>query len=275
MNTAEYVDQQIQVIKGSGIPLSEAAWQAALLCVGWPYIYGERGKNYCTPAVRRAVWAKHSAEQPKLKEQCKNVEGTGSCSGCKWYPQNKRVRCFDCRGFTYWILLQIYGWELMGGGCTSQWNNEDNWKAKGNVSDGIPQDTIVCLFYWKKDKSGRRTSTVAHTGLYFNGETCECSAGVQYKKQLDPKWEMWGIPACVDSVVPPAPSPTPEPVPDGYAIVTGKNVALREGPSTSCKVIVRVPTGTTVKISEPPEDWEYIEHGGNKGYMMKKFLKER
>lgn len=211
MNTAEFVDQQIQVIKGSGIPLSEAAWKAALLCVGWPYIYGERGKNYCTPAVRRAVWAKHSAEQPKLKEQCKNFEGTGSCSGCKWYPQNKRVRCFDCRGFTYWILLQIFGWELMGGGCTSQWNNEDNWKEKGNVADGIPQDVIVCLFYYKKDKNGKRTSTLAHTGLYFNGETCECSSGVQHNSALDKKWEVWGIPACVDGDVP-VPVP-PEPVP--------------------------------------------------------------
>jgi hypothetical protein len=210
MNTAEYVDQQIQVIKGSGIPLSEAAWQAALLCVGWPYIYGERGKNYCTPSVRRAVWAKHSAEQPKLKEQCKNFDGTGSCSGCKWYPQNKRVRCFDCRGFTYWILLQIFGWELIGGGCTSQWNNEANWKAKGNVADGIPQDVIVCLFYYKKDKNGKRTSTLAHTGLYFNGETCECSSGVQHKSALDKKWEVWGIPACVTGDVPVPVPPDPD-----------------------------------------------------------------
>ena len=221
MNSAEYVDNQIQVIKSSGIPLSEAAWQAARLCVGWPYIYGERGKNYCTPAVRRAVWAKHSADQPKLKEQCKNFEGAGNCSGCKWYPQNKRVRCFDCRGFTYWILLQIFGWELMGGGCTGQWNNKDNWKAKGNVADGIPQNVIVCLFYYKKDKAGKRTSTLAHTGLYYNGETCECSSGVQHKSALDKKWEVWGVPACVDGDVP-TPTPSPTPMPD-------KKPTLRKG----------------------------------------------
>ncbi len=210
MNSAEYVDQKIAELKAGGIPLSEAAWEAALLCVGWPYIYGERGKNYCTPSVRRAVWAKHSAEQPKLKEQCKNFEGAGSCSGCKWYPQNKRVRCFDCRGFTYWILLQIFGWELIGGGCTSQWNNEANWKAKGNVADGIPQDVIVCLFYYKKDKNGKRTSTLAHTGLYFNGETCECSSGVQHKSALDKKWEVWGIPACVTGDIPAPVPPDPD-----------------------------------------------------------------
>ena len=44
MNNAEYVDQQIQKLKNSGIPLSEAAWQAALLCVGW-FVRICRGKK--------------------------------------------------------------------------------------------------------------------------------------------------------------------------------------------------------------------------------------
>ena len=34
MNSAEYVDQQIKIMKSGGIPLSSAAWQAALLCIG-------------------------------------------------------------------------------------------------------------------------------------------------------------------------------------------------------------------------------------------------
>ena len=96
----------------------------------------------------------------------------------------------------------------MGAGCTSQWNNEDNWKAKGEVADGIPQDVIVCLFYYKKDKQGKRTKTLEHTGLYYNGQTCECSNGVQHFTKLNKKWEVWGVPACVD-VVPPTPTPTP------------------------------------------------------------------
>ena len=68
---------------------------------------------------------------------------------------------------------------------------------------------IVCLFYYKKDKNGRRTKTLEHTGLYFNGETCECSAGVQHSTKLHKKWDVWGVPACVQGDIP-TPIP-PEP----------------------------------------------------------------
>lgn len=201
MNSAEYVGKYIEQLKGSGIPLSEAAWKAALACVGWPYVFGARGQ-YCTPANRRA---RYSDDHPAIKTSCKNYNGSGSagCSGCKWYPNDRLVRMYDCRGFTYWILLQIFGWELKGAGCTSQWNDANNWKAKGSVSDGIPQDVIVCLFY--EDK--KNPKVMAHTGLYYNGETCECSNGVQHSKSLNKKWTKWGVPACVSGDIP---TPTPQ-----------------------------------------------------------------
>ena len=222
MNTAAYVDEQIAILKTSGIPLSDAAWQAALLTVGWPYVFGDRG-CYCTPANRRAAYNRTAEGKNKdnIKAKCKNFDGSGACSGCKWLPEGQKVREFDCRGFTYWILLQVFGWKLMGAGCTSQWNNESNWKAKGEIKDGIPQNVIVCVFYYKKDKNGKRTKTLEHTGLYYNGETVECSNGVQHSTTLNKKWEVWGIPACVDGVVPP-PSPTPTPTPE-------KRPTLRRG----------------------------------------------
>jgi hypothetical protein len=166
------VDQKIAELKAGGIPLSEAAWEAALACVGWPYTFGARGKK---------------------------VEKDGIT-----------VRTFDCRGFTYWILLQIFGWELMGAGCTSQWNDEKNWREKGTVEGGIPENTIVCLFYYKKNDKGQRTSTLEHTGFYYNGETCECSKGVQHSKSLNKKWEVWGVPACVTGDVPVPVPPDPD-----------------------------------------------------------------
>ncbi len=172
MNSAAYVDRKIAELKSSGIPLSEAAWEAAKLCVGWPYTYGARGKT---------------------------VEKDGIT-----------VRTFDCRGFTYWILLMIFGWELMGTGCTSQWNDDKNWREKGTVDGGIPEDTIVCMFYYKKNDKGQRTSTLEHTGFYYNGETCECSKGVQYSKSLNKKWEVWGVPACVTGDVPVPVPPDPD-----------------------------------------------------------------
>ena len=212
MNTAEYVEKQVDAMKTGGIPLSTVAWETALLCVGWAYVFGDRGQ-YCTPANRRAAYNRTAEGKNKdnIKSKCKNFDGSGSCSGCKWYPDGKRTRDFDCRGFTYWVLLQVYGWKLMGAGCTSQWNNESNWKAKGEISDGIPQDVIVCLFYYKKDKNGKRTKTLEHTGLYYNGETVECSNGVQHGKTLNKKWEVWAVPKCVDEGVVPVPVPVTKP----------------------------------------------------------------
>lgn len=209
MNTAALVDEKIAALKASGIPKQDAAWQASLLCIGWPYIFGDRGQ-YCTPAQRRNVYNAHP-DQEGLVSKCKalSLDGekaviTGSCGGCKWYPGGQRVRSYDCRGFTYWVLLQIYGWELMGGGCTQQWNNENNWKAKGTI-DSLPEDTLVCLFYRKKENP----ATIQHTGFYYKGETIECSNGVQHFTKLDKKWEMWGMPACIEGD---APEPGPEPV---------------------------------------------------------------
>ena len=135
MNSADYVDNLIVDLKNHGIPLSDVAWQAACACVGWPYLFGARGGKTTKNGIT--------------------------------------VRQFDCRGFTYWILLKVYEWKLMGAGCTTQWNNESNWKAKGKVSDGIPKDTLVCLFYSKDNKE----KTWEHTGFGYRGETCECSKG--------------------------------------------------------------------------------------------------
>ena len=66
-----------------------------------------------------------------------------------------------------------------------------------------------------------------------------------------------------------------EPVPEGYAVVTAKKVALRTAPTTQASVILRVNIGEKVKIeTPPPSDWEYVSYKGKTGYMMKQFLEE-
>ena len=200
MNSAEYVDNQIKVLKNTYSKMDYVAWLVALLCVGWAYVFGARGQ-YCTPSNRRA---RYSEDHPTIKTKCQNFDGQGSCSGCKWYPNGKRTRFFDCRGFTYWILLQVYNWELKGAGATSQWNTESNWKAKGKISEGFPKDTLVCLFYSKDNKE----KVWEHTGFGYNEETCECSNGVQHFTTRNKKWTHWAIPACVGGDVPPTPTPT-------------------------------------------------------------------
>lgn len=215
MKTAKQVDELIAKLKNSGIPLSDAAWQSALACVGWPYIFGDRGQ-YCTPAHRRAAYNSKGAEHPTIKTKCKNFEGTGSCSGCTFYPGGQ-TRANDCRGFTYWILLQIYGWKLMGAGATSQWNTESNWTAKGTI-DTMPENTLCCLF----KANGK---TMEHTGFGLNNETVECSNGVQYSKTRNKKWTHWGVPACVNDTVP-TPAPDPD---DGFPANTGWRPTIRRG----------------------------------------------
>ena len=191
MKTAKQAEAYIAELKTLGIPMAEAAWKAALACVGWPYIFGDRGE-YCTPAHRRAAYNSKGGEHPTIKTKCKNFQGTGSCSGCGFYPGGV-TRAFDCRGFTYWILLQIYGWKLMGAGATSQWNTESNWKAKGEIGN-MPKDTLCCLFVAKG-------KTMEHTGFGLNNETVECSAGVQHFTNRKAKWTHWAVPACVEGTI--------------------------------------------------------------------------
>lgn len=200
MNSANHVDEQIKQLKAGGIPLADAAWKVAMLTVGWPYVFAARGQ-YCTPTNRRASYR---ADHPTIKSKCKNYKGKGSCSGCKWYPGGEKVRFFDCRGYTYWILLKIYDWKLQGAGATSQWNTASNWSAKGTI-DTVPADQLVCLF----QKSKIKKASMAHTGLGYKGQTVECSSGVQHSKTINKKWTHWALPKCVDR----EPAPDPPPVP--------------------------------------------------------------
>ena len=217
MNSAKYVSGKLEEMKQSGEPLQSVAWQLGLLCVGWAYVFGARGE-YCTPAERRA---RYSDAHPTIKTKCKNYAGTGSCAGCKWYPGGERTRFFDCRGFTYWVLLQTYGWKLMGAGATSQWNTASNWKAKGEIAT-MPANKLACLFVQKG-------KTMEHTGFGLNGETIECSNGVQHVSTRNKKWTHWAVPACVeDSPAPIPPDPEPEPTPDPHP---DQKPTLRRGSS--------------------------------------------
>ena len=64
-------------------------------------------------------------------------------------------------------------------------------------------------------------------------------------------------------------------MPEGYAIVTGKRVALRKDPSKSSAIIMRIDTGEKVKLEDPPPlEWDYVSYNGKTGWMMKEFLRE-
>lgn len=188
MNTVKDVDTLIEQVKQDGIPLSDAAWQVACACVGYPYVFGAWGEE-CTPNNRKR---RIREDHPTIVSKCQVLSGRSNvCVGCQW---DLPVRMFDCRGFTDWILKQ-FEIDLKGEGATSQWNTESNWKAKGEVSSGVPDNVLVCLFVKKGSK-------MEHTGFGYKGETCECSNGVQHFMKRNKKWTHWAIPMGIDGDIP-------------------------------------------------------------------------
>lgn len=196
MQNAKQVDELVAKLKAEGKDKAAIAWETALACVGWPYVFGARGE-YCTVQNRHRFY---SDAHPTIRTKCPGYD-TGSCSGCKWYPKSERVRMFDCRGFTYWVLKQV-GIACNGAGATSQWNTEANWARKGTVAEGLPPDTLVCLFV----ANGK---TMEHTGFGLNNETVECSSGVQHYNSRAKKWTHWAVPAGLYGEIP---KPEPPPV---------------------------------------------------------------
>jgi len=197
MYSAAYVQEQINRLKQFYNP-DEAVAAAAELCLGWAYVFGARGE-YCDPSNRRS---RARDDHPTIKSKCRNFNGKdsvpGKCVGCKWFlgdanaDQSKhegRTRFFDCRGFTYWVLLQICGWKLKGAGATSQWNTGENWSEKGLIKD-MPDR--VCIVF------KRAGNVMEHTGIHVGGgKIIHCSNGVQTGKVTDRGWTHYAVPVCL------------------------------------------------------------------------------
>ena len=204
MNSAEAVDRKIAAWKNKGLTKAEMAAKIAEACLGWPYIFGARGQ-LCTPAFRKQrANATGGAEGNEILKKCQACNGK-TCSGCKWYPSGLRVRSYDCRGFTYWTLLQV-GIKIVGQGATSQWNTASNWTEKGDISK-MPLDKVCCVF-WADKKNPKK---MGHTGLYIgNGIIIHCSGEVKRGKPTDKGWTNYAIPAGMDGSVP-GPDPSYRP----------------------------------------------------------------
>lgn len=205
MYSADYVDTRIKELKASGDPLQWVAFQVALLCVGWAYVFGARGA-YCNPTNRKAAYKSHGKDHPTIKTKCQILRDDlqkNTCKGCKWYPLSCRTRYFDCRGFTYWVLYVVFGFKLAGAGATSQWNTKSNWKASGKIAT-MPKDTLVCLFQY-------RDGRMIHTGLGYNNQTVECQNGVQAFEKVNSKWTHWAVPICCDGAYKPPEQKASEP----------------------------------------------------------------
>ena len=194
MNTAAKVEQLLTEWKGQGFTDSELCVKLAEACLGFPYIFGDRG-SYCTPSHRQAVYNKapDKKEYQNVKKKCQVLNsGASGCSGCKFYPGGKTY-AYDCRGFTYWVVLKVTGKKIMGAGATSQYNDDSNWKEKGTI-DQMP-NVVCCVF----KKVGNK---MEHTGLHIgNGNIIHCSNGVQTGKTTDKGWTHYAIPNALDGSI--------------------------------------------------------------------------
>ena len=150
--------------------------------LGNPYVFGMWGRK-CTPSVRRQYAGYNPSHKDAIFKACPVLSGKQpSCDGCKW--QGKLA--FDCRGFTYWCLLQA-GIKIKGSGATAQYNTAANWAQRGDISD-MP-DVVCCVFQ-------RRNGRMQHTGLHIGGgKVIHCSAGVQWGDTSDKAWTHYAIPA--------------------------------------------------------------------------------
>lgn len=154
--------------------------EAAKSQLGNPYVFGMWGRE-CTPAVRRQYAGYNPSHKSAIYKACPVLSGKQpNCDGCKW--QGKLA--FDCRGFTYWCLLQA-GITIKGGGATSQYNTAANWVQRGEIGD-MP-DVVCCVFQ-------RRNGRMQHTGLHIGGgKVIHCSAGVQWGDTSDKAWTHYAI----------------------------------------------------------------------------------
>ena len=185
MFTAKEVEAKLECWKEMKESKPEIIRELSESCLGWPYVYAAAGEM-CTPSWRRnRMGYSNEKYAAAIKDNCPVLSGTqSSCEGCKWYG----CRCFDCRGFTRWLLARV-GIALAGGSATTQWETASNWAAKGEIGN-IPRGLVCCVF---KRKEGK----MSHTGMYQgDGEIIHCSTTVKRDKLPGtPAWTHWGIPA--------------------------------------------------------------------------------
>lgn len=216
----------------------------------WGYIWGTAG----------TMWTE--AKQKALEKTTDEERAMGRKYGSKWIGH----MVADCSGLFSWAFNQLGGY--MYHGSNTMWDKyctRQGELKKGKRTDGQELKPGTAVFTYNATKKKR-----GHVGLYIgNGEVVEAEGtvkGVIKSKVTLAKWVEWGELKGVDY--------GSEPVPAGKAVVTGKNVALREGPSTKTPVMVRVPTGSIVDIAKV-EGWTYVTYKNKYGFMMNEFIENK
>ena len=219
----------------------------------WGYIWGTAGE----------LWT--AAKQKELERTTDADREQGRKYGSKWIGH----KVADCSGLFKWAFKQLGGYMYHGSDTMfRKYTTARGTLKAGRRTDGLELLPGTAVFVWKESK-GKYT----HVGLYIGGgyviEAASTINGVIKGKVSASKWTHWGKLKDVNY------EGGDQPVPEGYAIVTGTRVALRSAPTTQAGVIMRIDTGKKVQLLEPPPcEWNYVTYNGKTGWMMKKFLEE-
>lgn len=218
MYSAAQVTAMIDGWQRRGDSLPQLVVEIAEACIGWPYVWGSGGQEDTVSRRQAYMNGSHigAGDKELIRKRCQILNGSaGSCDGCKYFPNGQRVRMFDCRGFTAWVLGQV-GISITGGGATSQWNTASNWEAKGTI-DTLPKDRVCCIFRWDN-----ATQCMEHTLFYDGAGTyIHCSGEVKKQAISSYKATHWAIPKKLYADQP-VPAPVPAPAP-------AKRPTLRKG----------------------------------------------
>lgn len=190
MNSAKQVDLMVTDWKSQGLSKTQIIINTAEAEIGWCYVWGATGQQ-CTPTLRQRYADRTTCPSGEVQEiinTCQVCKGTkSSCDGCKWFPNGERTLMDDCQGFIKQTAGKV-GIRFTGGGCTSMWNDANNWIAQGEIKD-LPEQ--LCCVFWTDTKNPK---TKSHIGWYIgDGMMIHCSGSVK-KEKLSSRCTHYAIP---------------------------------------------------------------------------------
>ena len=217
------------------------------------YIWGQQGAVW-TEAKQKNLEKRYNENPSGMKDYAGSVQ-----YGSKWIGRP----VWDCAGLCRWAAAQ--NGIAIHAGSNLIWDCDLAYR--GALTDSMDLPVGALVFTGNDSKK-------PHIGVYTGcGNVTEAAGAKQgcIQSKLHSKWRYWGLIKGVEYDF----IPGQEPVPEGYAVVTGKRVALRKDPSTSGAIIMRIDTGEKVKLEpEPEKEWDYVRYKDKTGWMMRAYLQE-
>lgn len=183
MYTASSIFTKLNELLASNAKKADIIKAVSGFCLEWPYVFAASGKE-CTIDIRKYFAEARPDHKNAIYKACLALsKGKDICDkDCKYYG----TLCFDCRGFTRWLLslVDIY---LYGDTVTTQWETKSNWVLQGPIKD-MPKGLVCCVF------------RPSHTGTYVGDNLvrhCGGRKGCVQEEFLpgSPNWQKFGIPA--------------------------------------------------------------------------------